>query len=114
MTSVAYCRERIAILATTVIRARSASLVAVGLRRPPPLEPRQATRIHGVDDHASVRPTGGTYRPRTAPIGAYRWVIWSTTSLAVSAQAVVPPLPYCLTASPTFHRLGIGVSLGRS
>lgn len=40
--------------------------------------------------------------------------ILSTTILAVSAHAVVPPFAYSFTASPTFHRFAIGVSCGKS
>ena len=38
----------------------------------------------------------------------------STTNFAVSAQAVVPPLAYSLTASPTFHKPANGVSCDAS
>ena len=40
--------------------------------------------------------------------------IASVTIFAVSAQACVPPLPYCFTASPTHHRPSMPVSRGKS
>src|SRR6202011_3422159 len=40
--------------------------------------------------------------------------IASVTSFAVSAQACVPPLPYCFTASPTHHSPSMPVSRGKS
>ncbi len=39
-------------------------------------------------------------RTAVGRFGGKRAVIWPTTSLAVSAHAVVPPLAYSLTPSP--------------
>lgn len=46
--------------------------------------------------------------------GLWAAIIFSTTILAVSAQAVVPPFAYSLTPSPTFQSPWNGVSWDRS
>lgn len=57
-------------------------------------------------------PLGETAQRNTA--GLWAATIFSTTIFAVSAHAVVPPLAYSLTPSPTFHSPANGVSWVRS
>ena len=70
-----------------------------------------AQHLRPARDPKPACPPGRTRRPQP---GGNAAVIRSTTSWAVSAQAVVPPLAYSLTPSPTFHRFGIGVAGARS
>src|SRR5579859_221627 len=76
-----------------------------------------AVRIHLIPDPARAR-TARSLSPLPPQRFAERpagHLARGDNGIALSAQAVVPPLPYSLTPSPTFHRLATGSrSAGRT
>ncbi len=70
--------------------------------------------VAGGDEQDAARSgdaTGKAAQRSTA--GLWEATILSTTSFAVSAHAVVPPLAYSLTPSPTFHKPWKGGFVGQ-